>query len=164
MVLLLQLPIDDTPFPFWSETISQILNIFLALTLRGYLLFVLLGFMVYLTGLSDGFAKTLVVLGIILYLVGPHVLHLVSGIAGIEAPTLTEATLAWAGFSDLTDSELIALLLSFGDTLAAIGMLSGAILYFVPSSSELNSKGRSLMVRALMLAPVLVFLHVSPWL
>lgn len=163
IVLLLQVPFEGVELPYWIDSIQNILNIFLALIIRGYLIFVLIGFMIYMTGISDGLAKTFVIVGVVAYLVGPYILELVAGMAGINPPTLTEATVAWIGFVGMTDADLITLLVTLGDMMVAIGILVGAILYFVPTSSDLKSKGQSLIVRALMLSPVLVFFHIAPW-
>lgn len=162
--LLLQSPFD-LQFPEnWFVTIGQILNVAFALAIRGYLVFVLVGMMIYATGLSDGLAKSLVVLGIALYIGGPFVVNLFGQFSGIEPITLESATTAWVQLLGMTDAEFISLLVWMGDAVAAICILVGAILYFTPSASDMTGKGRSLIVRALLLAPVLAFFHVAAWL
>jgi hypothetical protein len=148
----------------WFNTVSDILNVFFALAIRGYLIFVLIGFMVYATGLGDGLAKFLVGLGIVLYFVGPLIVNLFAQFSGVETITLESATTAWLQFVGMSDVELISLLVWLGDAVAAICLLVGAILYFTPNANDITGKGKSLIVRALMLAPILAFLHVVVWL
>jgi hypothetical protein len=64
----------------------------------------------------------------------------------------------------MTDAELISLLVWLGDAVTAICLLVGAILYFTPNANDMTAKGKSLLVRALMLAPILAFFHVAAWL
>ncbi|MFW9795135.1 MAG: hypothetical protein ACFFEE_12575, partial [Candidatus Thorarchaeota archaeon] len=73
-------------------------------------------------------------------------------------------TAAWLRIVGMSDAELITILLWLGDAIACICLLAGAILYFTPSANDFTSRGRSLMVRALMFAPVLAFFHVAVWL
>ncbi len=164
VLLLLQSPFDLQMPENWFNTISDILNVFFALAIRGYLIFVLIGFMVYATGLSDGLAKFLVGLGIVLYFGGPIIVNLFAQFSGVETITLESATTAWLQFVGMSDVELISLLVWLGDAVAAICLLVGAILYFTPNANDMTGKGKSLMVRALMLAPILAFLHVAVWL
>ena len=164
VLLLLQSPFDLQMPENWFNTISDILNVFFALAIRGYLIFVLIGFMVYATGLSDGLAKFLVGLGIVLYFVGPLIVNLFAQFSGVETITLESATTAWLQFVGMSDVELISLLVWLGDAVAAICLLVGAILYFTPNANDMTGKGKSLMVRALMLAPILAFFHVAVWL
>jgi len=161
---VLQQPVFDGPFTSWSDFISFVLNIMLALSIRGYLIFVLIGLMIYMTGLSDGLSKTLVLVGIALYLISPFILGVLVETAGVNPITLESATYAWLGLIGIADTELIAILIFLGDALMALCILIGAILYFTPTSNDLKKRGQSLIVRALILAPVLVFFHLSPWL
>ncbi len=160
---LLQLPFQEVEIPFWLEAIQNIVNVFLALTIRGYLILVLLGFMVFVTGLSDGLAKSLVSFGVFIYFFGPYITNMVAAIAGVENPSVSGAASSWVDLVGLSDSALIYILITLGNMTATIGLLAGSILYFVPSSNELKSRGQSLMVRALMFAPVLFFVSVTTW-
>ncbi len=117
-----------------------------------------------MTGLSDGLSKTLVVIGIALYLLSPFILGILVEVAGVIPITLESATYAWISLVGIADNELIAILVFLGDALMALCILIGAILYFTPTSNDLTARGQSLIVRALILAPVLVFFHLSPWL
>jgi hypothetical protein len=164
VLLLLQSPFDLQMPENWFSTISEILNVFFALAIRGYLIFLLVGMMIYATGLSDGLAKFLVGIGIVLYIGGPFIVNLFGQFSGVETITLESATTAWLHLVGMTDAELISLLVWLGDAVAAICLLVGAILYFTPNPSDMTGKGKSLMVRALMLAPILAFFHVAAWL
>jgi len=161
---MLQQPVFDGPFTSWLDFISFVLNVMFALSIRGYLIFVIIGLIIYMTGLSDGLSKTLVIIGIGLYLVSPVILSILVEMAGVAPITLESAAYAWLSLIGISDSELIAILVFLGDALMALCILIGAILYFTPASNDLKARGRSLIVRALILAPVLVFFHLSPWL
>jgi hypothetical protein len=162
--ILLQSPFDLQLPENWFTTINQILNVLFALAIRGYLIFVLVGMIIYATGLSDGLAKSLVILGVALYFGGPLIANLFGQFSGIETITLESATTAWLQLVGMTDAELMSLLVWLGDAVAAICVLVGAILYFTPNASDMTARGKSLIVRALMLAPVLAFFHVAAWL
>ncbi len=164
MLLLLELPFEVQMPETWLSTIGEILNAIFALVIRGYLIFILIGIMIYATSLSDGFAKSLVVLGIALYFGGPIIINILGHFSGIETITLESATSAWLHLLGMTDAELITILVWLGDAVAAICMLIGAILYFTPTANDMTGKGKSLMIRALMLAPILAFFHVAAWL
>ncbi|MHA1959213.1 MAG: hypothetical protein ACW99U_03235 [Candidatus Thorarchaeota archaeon] len=157
------MPFQEFEMPFWLEAIQNVVNVFLALTIRGYLILVLIGFMVFVTGLSDGLAKSLIGIGVFIYFFGPFISNTVAAIAGVENPSISGAASSWIDLVGFSDSALIHMLITLGNMTAAIGLLAGSILYFVPSSNELKSRGQSLMVRALMLAPVLFFFSVTPW-
>ncbi|MFW9925699.1 MAG: hypothetical protein ACFFDM_02915 [Candidatus Thorarchaeota archaeon] len=163
-LLLLQSPFDLQMPETWFVIVSDILNVFFALAIRGYLVFVLIGLMIFATGLSDGLSKGLVILGVVLYFIGPLIANLFGQFSGVEPITIESATTAWLRFVGMTDVELITVLVWLGDAIACICLLSGAILYFTPSANDLTSRGRSLMIRALMFAPVLAFFHVAAWL
>lgn len=164
VLLLLQSPFDFQIPLDWLNTLGEILNVLFALAIRGYFIFVLIGMMVYATGLSDGLAKSLVILGVALFFGGPIITNLFGYISGVEPITLESATSAWLHLLGMTDAEFVTLLVWFGDAVAAICLLVGSILYFTPTANELTGRGRSLMVRALMLAPLLAFFHVAAWL
>jgi len=161
-LLLLQSPFDIPSD--WFAIIGDILNVAYVLTIRGYLIFVLLGLMIFATGFSDGLSKGLVAFGIILYFVGPLIVNLFAQFSGVEQITLESATIVWLRIVGMTDAELILLLVWIGDAIASLCLLAGAVLYFTPSAKDLESRGKSLMVRALMFAPVLAFFHVAAWL
>ena len=159
---MLQLPLPDT-YLDWPDLMSDILNAFLAFTIRGYLVMILVGLMIYATGLSDGLAKGLVIGGIIIYFIGPFILDLASGIIGISPPTIEQATMSWLSIFGMPDAEIIAFIVTIGDLVIAVCVLIGAILYFTPSSPDLHARGQSLIVRGLILAPMLLFFHLAPW-
>ncbi|MFW9973953.1 MAG: hypothetical protein ACFFDQ_01625 [Candidatus Thorarchaeota archaeon] len=162
--LLLELPFEVQMPDTWLNTIGEILNVFFALVIRGYLILILIGMMIYATSLSDGLAKSLVILGIGLYFGGPIIINILGHFSGIETITLESATSAWLHLLGMTDAEVISILVWLGDAVAAICMLIGAILYFTPTANDMTGKGKSLMIRALMLAPILAFFHVAAWL
>ena len=162
--LLLQSPFDLQMPENWFNTMGEILNVLFALAIRGYLIFVLIGMMIFATGLSDGLAKSLIALGIALYFGGPLIVNLFAQFSGVEPITLESATRAWLQLLGMTDAEIVSLLVWLGDAVAAMCLLMGAILYFTPGASDMTGKGKSLMVRALMLAPILAFFHVAAWL
>ena len=142
---------------------TLILNGLYALAIRGYLILVILGLIVYATGLSDDLAKGLVAFGIGLYLFGPIIVNLFASSAAIGPVTPQSATLTWLDLFGMSDSEMIYLLVWIGDIVAATCCLAGAILYFTPSDKGLTERGKSLIVRALILAPILAFFHVAPF-
>ncbi|MFQ5831462.1 MAG: hypothetical protein ACE5H4_02035 [Candidatus Thorarchaeota archaeon] len=162
--LILQTPFDIPAFPPWMEAADLILNVFFALVIRGYLILVLVGFMIYVTGLSDGLAKTLVVFGVAMYIAGPYLLGILADLAGVTPPTLEDATGAWFGLFGMTDAELIDVLVTLGDIIVAVAILAGAIMYFTPLAGDLKTKGQSLVVRGLLLIPILSFFHIAAWL
>ena len=160
---LLQNPFDVTPIPEWLEAMEVILNLVYAFAINGYLILILIGFMVYATGLYDGLSKTLVILGIALYIAGPTIATSFASAAGIGVLTFESATATWYGLFGIYQAELVALLLILGDFVVATCIVVGAILYFTPTSGDLRSRGHSLIVRALIFAPILAFLHIAPW-
>lgn len=161
--ILIQIPFDPALPPSFLDMLDTALNVMLALIIRGYLIFVLVGFMIYVTGISDGLGKILVGMGIVLYVIGPILLDFFVSLIGLETITIEGATNTWLRLIGMTDAEVIALIVLIGDMVAVTCVLAGAILYFTPSSSDLKSRGQSLIVRALMFAPVLVFFHITPW-
>ncbi|MFW9814082.1 MAG: hypothetical protein ACFFF9_16585 [Candidatus Thorarchaeota archaeon] len=161
-LLLLQSPFD-VPSE-WFAIIGDILNVAYVLTIRGYLIFVLIGLMIFATGFSDGLSKGLVAFGVVLYFAGPFIVNLFAQFSGVETITLESATIVWLRIVGMTDAELIAVLVWLGDAIASLCLLAGAVLYFTPSAKDLESRGKSLMVRALMFAPVLAFFHIVAWL
>ena len=164
IVLLLQLPFEFSLPTDWLNMMNNILRVLYALSIRGYLLLLLAGFVVYATGLSDTFAKLLVGMGVFIYILGPLATNLMGSFIGFETITMEAARSAWIDLFGMSDLEIETLLLWIGEVVAAVCCLAGAILYFTPTSGELASRGRSLIVRSLLLAPLLVFFHVTPWL
>ncbi|MFX1263415.1 MAG: hypothetical protein ACFFAZ_15145 [Promethearchaeota archaeon] len=161
--LMVPSPFEIPTYGPWMDIAGLMLNMLLALFIRGYLLLVLVGFMIYVTGLSDGLGKILVVAGVAIYIFGPFILDVFAGIIGAGPVTLETATSAWLSLIGMTDAELVFLLVTIGDIVAAVCILSGAIMYFTPLSGNLKSRGQSLMIRALLFAPILAFFHVAPW-
>lgn len=164
LLLLLQSSFDLQLPETWFSIVDDILNVLFALAIRGYLIFVLIGLMIFATGISDGLSKMLVGLGIALYFGGPLIVNLFGQFSGVEPVTIESATAAWLRIIGMTDAELVIILVWLGDAIACICLLAGSILYFTPSANDLTSRGKSLIVRALMLAPVLAFFHVAAWL
>jgi hypothetical protein len=161
--LIMQVPFD-TALPQWVDTMGDIFKVFLALAIRGYLIFLLLGFMIYATGLNDGLSKALITMAVFLYFVAPFIIDIFAGFSGAEPITMENATRAWLETFGLTDGEFVSLLVTLGECVAAVCVLTGAILYFTPSSNEHKARGQSLMVRSVILAPILVFFQLAPWL
>ena len=110
VLLLLQSPFDLQMPENWFNTIGLILNVLFALAIRGYLIFVLVGMIIYATGLSDGLAKSLVILGVALYFGGPLIVNLFGQFSGVEIITLESATTAWLQVVGMTDAEIGSLL------------------------------------------------------
>jgi hypothetical protein len=148
----------------WFAIIGEVLSVLYALAIRGHLIFVLIGLMIFATGFSDGLSKGLVAFGIILYFTGPFIINLFGQFSGVEPITLESATTAWLRVVGMTDVEFITVLVWLGDAIASICLLTGAVLYFTPSVKDMESRGKSLMVRALMFGPILAFFHIAAWL
>ena len=161
--MLLQNPFDGSPLPEWIAAMEVILNLVYAFAVNGYLILILIGFMIYTTGLYDGFSKSLVVAGIAFYIVGPTIATSLAGAAGIGALTFESASATWYSLFGIYQTELVAILLIIGDFVAAACCVIGAILYFTPTSGDFKSRGHSLIVRALIFAPILAFLHIAPY-
>ncbi len=159
--ILMMLQFDNLPFTAWLESISIVLSLLFALVIKGYLLFILIGFMIYMTGLNDGFAKTLITIGVIIYFVGPFVISQLAQRYGATAPTVESAMNIWNALFNMSESDFIGTLILLGDMLMYVGLLAGAILYFVPSSNELKTRGQSLIVRSLMMFPVMSFFYIT---
>ncbi len=163
LISLTQFPFDFTPPQFWTSMMTLILNGLYALAIRGYLVLVIIGLIVYATGLSDGLAKTLVAFGIGFYILGPIIINLFAHFSSVEPVTPQSATLYWLDLFGMSDTDMIYLFVWIGDIVAAMCCLIGAILYFTPTDNGLTARGKSLIVRALILAPVLAFFHVAPY-
>ncbi|NWF96429.1 MAG: hypothetical protein HXY34_09850 [Candidatus Thorarchaeota archaeon] len=162
-VLLLQTPPLENPLQGWLDVMTLVLNIGYALATRGYLLLILVGFALYVTGVSDVLAKVIVGAGIFIYFFGPFVIGQVVGFVGVEPVTSETARLIWQSVMGMPDVDLVYMVLVVSDLVASVCVLAGAILYFTPSTNDLRSRGQSLIVRSLMFAPVLAYLHIFPW-
>lgn len=160
---MVQSPFDFVPPVQWLALLTQILNVLYALSIRAYLILVLVGFIIYATGLWDGLGKTLVAFGIATYFLGPIIINALADLSMVETITPQSATLAWLDMFGMSDADMIYFIVWTGDIVAAICCLTGAILYFTSTANDLTARGKSLIVRALMLAPVLVFFHVAPF-
>ncbi|MHA2423652.1 MAG: hypothetical protein ACXAEF_02625 [Candidatus Thorarchaeota archaeon] len=86
-----------------------------------------------------------------------------AGAAGIGTLSFETAAATWYSLFGIYQAELVAILLIIGDFVAATCCIIGAILYFTPTSNDFKSRGHSLIVRALIFAPILAFLHLAPW-
>ncbi len=161
---LMQMPLPDEQLQSWLDIVTFVFNVLYALSIRGYFILILAGLMVFVSSLSDSLAKILVVVGVALYFIGPYLVTLFAGLAGIGGITLETATHAWLSLLGMSDTDLVAPLLFLAQIMVAVAILAGAILYFTPSSRELKNRGQSLIVRALLLAPVIVFFQISHWL
>ena len=161
-LMIAQSPFDVTLPEAWFAAMAQILNVMFALAIRGYLLLLLVGLILYTTGLSDGLSKVLVAFGIGLYFGGPLIVNLVASFSTIAPVTMESATFAWLQLFGMTDAEIVYVLVWVGEAVAGICCLAGAILYFTPSTKDFKSRGQSLIVRSLILAPILVFFHITP--
>ncbi len=159
---MLQTPFT-TPFQEWLDGMTLIFNLGYAMVIRGYFLLLLIGFMIYVTGLSDTLSKALVIAGIVLYIGGPPIINLFAGMLGVGTVSADEALATWLNFVGIGDAEFIHLLIMIGGIVLSVCGLSGAILYFTPASNDLKVRGQSLIVRALILAPVLAFFQLAPW-
>lgn len=119
--------------------------------------------MIFATGLSDGLSKHLVGFGIGVYFLGPYVVRAVAGYCDVTPANPHDAGLMWYRIIGLSYLELISLLVILAEIIVAVVILTGAILYFTPSSSDLKSKGHSLIIRGIVLGSILAFIHVIPW-
>jgi hypothetical protein len=63
----------------------------------------------------------------------------------------------------MSDADLIFTIMWIGDAVGAICCLTGAILYFTKAAGDLESKGRSLIVRSLILFAILAYFHITPY-
>lgn len=158
-----QSPFDFVPPISWFLLLTQILNVLYALSIRGYLIIVLIGLIIYATGLNDSLAKTLVCFGIGAYFLGPILVNIFADFSAVEPVTAQSATLAWLDMFGMSETDMIYLVVWIGDIAAATCCLIGAILHFTPTANDLTARGKSLIVRTLILAPVLAFFHVAPY-
>jgi len=148
---------------FWLPTLDQILTVLYALAIRGYLIFLLIGFIVYTTTYGDGFGKFMVVAGLFLYFGGPIVINILAQVATLEPVTFENATMAWTNLVGMPDADIIYTMVWIGDLVGAICLLTGAILYFTKAAGDLEIKGKSLIIRSLILFAVLSYFHFAPF-
>ncbi len=154
----LQLPITD-PFENWLHTMSGILNVAYAFSIRGYIMLIIIGMTLYVTGLNDLFSKFLVVGGTVISIIGPPLVLYIGSIARVEGITAENADMAWAFFLSFSDMEILRIIFILCSLVVSLCMLVGSILYFTPSSPELKTRGHSLIVRTFICVAVFLFLH-----
>jgi hypothetical protein len=157
----MQIPFEEIALPSYLDMLDKALHALYALSVRGYIVFILAGMMIYATSLGDGTAKGLIIGGIALYFLGPFVVTYMMNVAGLGPIDTEKAEVVWRGLFGIGDLDILALSLMIGDALVAVLLLAGAILYFTPSSKDLKNKGQSIITRSLVLSPVLVFFHFS---
>ncbi len=162
-IVMTQSPFESTPLENWLSTITFLLNAFYAISIRGYLIFILIGFIVYATTYVDGLAKFLVVAGFFLYFAGPIIANVFAQLATVELVTFESATSVWIDSFGMSDADLIYTIVLIGNAVAAICCLTGAILYFTKAAGDLESQGKSLIIRSLILLAVLSFFYVAPY-
>jgi len=157
----MQTPFEEIALPSYLDMLDKALHVLYALSVRGYIIFILAGMMIYATSLGDGTAKGLVIAGVVLYFLGPFVVTYMMNVAGLGPIDSDKAEVVWQGLFGIGDLDILGLSLMVGDALVAVLLLAGAILYFTPSSKELKDKGQSLVTRSLILSPVLILFHFS---
>lgn len=162
-IVMAQSPVEFTQLEYWFSIITFLLNAFYAISIRGYLIFILIGFIVYTTTYADGLAKFLVVAGFFLYFAGPILADVFAQLATVELVTFESATSVWVNFFGIPDADLIYTIMLIGDAVAAICCLTGAILYFTKAASDLESQGKSLIIRSLILLAILSYFYVAPY-
>jgi hypothetical protein len=162
-ILMAQIPPDFALPSDFLGILSFLLNMFYALAIRGYLIFILIGFIVYTTTYGDGFGKFMVAVGLFLFFAGPLIANVFAYFTTVDLITTESATQTWLGFLGMSDADLIYTIVWIGDAVGAICCLTGAILYFTKTVNDLESKGKSLIVRSLMLFAILSFFHVAPY-
>jgi len=162
-LLMAQFPFGlDLP-DFWLPTMEQILTVLYALAIRGYLIFLLIGFIVYTTTYVDGLGKFMVGAGFFLYFAGPIIINSLAQIATLEPVSFENATMAWTNLVGMPDADIIYTMVWTGDLVGAICLLTGAILYFTKAAGDLENKGKSLIIRALILFAILSYFHLAPF-
>ncbi|MBE0525936.1 MAG: hypothetical protein IH631_03275 [Candidatus Thorarchaeota archaeon] len=162
-LLMAQFPFQFQPPDFWLPTLETILTVLYAVAIRGYLIFLLIGFVIYTTTYGDGFGKFFVGAGFFLYFAGPLLVNLFAQLATIELVSFETATLAWTNLVGMPDADIIYTIVWIGDLVGAICLLTGAILYFTKAAGDLESKGKSLIIRSLILFAILSYFHFAPF-
>ncbi|MHA1615105.1 MAG: hypothetical protein ACTSYJ_09690 [Candidatus Thorarchaeota archaeon] len=161
--VMAQTPFEFTQFEYWLSITTFLLNTFYAISIRGYLIFILIGFIIYTTTYVDGLAKFLVGAGFFFYFGGPILTNVLAQIATVELVTFESATSVWINFFGMSDADLIYTIVLIGNAVAAICCLTGAILYFTKAAGNLESQGKSLIIRSLILLAVLSYYYVAPY-
>jgi len=161
--VMAQSPIEFTQLEYWLSIITFLLNAFYAISIRGYLIFILIGFIIYTTTYVDGLAKFLVGAGFFFYFGGPILANVLAQIATVELVTFESATSVWINIFGMSDADLIYTIVLIGNAVAAICCLTGAILYFTKAAGNLESQGKSLIIRSLILLAVLSYYYVAPY-
>ena len=162
-LLMAQTPIGSELPDFWLPTLNNILTVLYALAIRGYLIFILVGFIVYTTTYADGVGKFMVGAGVFLYFAGPIIVNGLAQLATLELISMEAATLAWTNLVGMPDADIIFTIVWIGDLAGAICLLTGAILYFTKAAGDLETKGKSLIIRSLILFAVLSYFHLAPF-
>ncbi len=162
-VLLLQMPtFDQGPLQDLLDSFGSGLQTIYIFVVRLYFIFVVLGFIIYATTLHDSVAKILVSFGIIAFFIGPVFVGLLT-----ESPMavimLADGDVMLMDLIGMTDGDLMFLMLAFGDLVAAICILTGLIMYFTQPSREMIDRGRTLIVRSLILLVVIGFFYTLPF-
>jgi hypothetical protein len=162
-IMMAQSPFEFAPPEYWLSTVTFILNALYAIAIRGYLIFILIGFIIYTTTYVDGLAKLLVGVGFSLYFGGPILVNVFAQLAAVELVTFESATSVWINSFGMSDADLIYTIVLIGNAVAAICCLTGAILYFTKAANDLESQGKSLIIRSLILFAILSFFYVAPY-
>jgi hypothetical protein len=162
-MLMAQSPFGFALPDFWLPTLEQILTVFYAVAIRGYLIFILAGFIIYATTYVDGLGKFMVAAGFFLYFAGPLIVNVFAHATTIDLVTFEGATLAWTNLIGMADADIIYTIVWIGDAVGAICCLTGAVLYFTKAAGDLESKGRTLIIRSLILFAILSYFHITPF-
>lgn len=162
-LMMAQSPFEFAPPEYWFSTVTLILNALYAIAIRGYLIFILIGFIIYTTTYVDGFAKTLVGIGFFLYFAGPILVNVFAQLSAVELVTFESATLVWLNSFGIPDADIIYTIVLIGNAVAAICCLTGAILYFTKAAGDLEAQGKSLIIRSLILFAILSFFYGAPY-
>ena len=161
-LLMAQAPFGFQLPDFWLPTLETILTVFYGLAIRGYLIFLLIGFIIYTTTYGGGFGKFMVAAGFFLYFAGPLIVNVFAQFATLELVTFEAATLAWTNLVGMPDADIIYTIVWIGDLVGAICLLTGAILHFTKAANDLELKGKSLIIRSLILFAILSYFHFAP--
>ncbi len=162
-LLMAQAPFGFELPEFWLPTLENILTVLYAVAIRGYLIFLLIGFIVYTTTYADGLGKFMVGAGVFLYFGGPIIVNALAQLATLEIVSFEAATMAWANLVGMPDADLIYTMVWIGDLVGAICLLTGAILYFTKAAGDLETKGKSLIIRSLILFAILSYFLIAPF-
>ncbi len=156
-------PIDMGPLQSLLDTVSEALRFLYVFITRWYFIFVVLGFIVYATTLYDSTAKVMVSFGIIAFFIGPFMAGLIAGMP-LGSTVVADGNVMMMDVFGMTDGDLMFLLLSFADLVAATCILIGAIMHFTQPSHDMIERGKSLMTRGIILLFVCVIMYAQPFL